>query len=78
MTIATKMSNPLCMKKHWKRMDQSSFTIKNIQILVEIPPAIVSKIFLNETENIITLCNKMTFFYLLCERCIMAVKAYHT
>ena len=39
------MSNPLSMKKHWKRMDQSSFTIKNIQMLVEISPGIVSNTF---------------------------------
>ena len=59
------------MKKYWKRMDQSLFTIKNIQTLVEMfkiknsmNPAMVSDTFLPGREIITTLCNKMTFFTL--------------
>ena len=60
------------MKKYWKRMDQSLITIENIETLIKMfkikngmSPAIVSDIFLPETEIIKTLCNKMAFFYLL-------------
>ena len=59
------------MKKYWKRMDQSLFTIKNIQTLVEMfkikdcmNPAMVSDTFLPGREIITTLCNKMVFFTL--------------
>ena len=67
------------MKKYWKKMDQSLFTIKNIQTLVErfkikngMSPAIISDIFLPGTEIIMTLWNKMTFFYLPYKQYIMA------
>ena len=53
-------------------MNQSLVTTKNIQILVEMfkikndmSSAIVSDIFLPGAEIITTLCNEMTFFYIL-------------
>ena len=46
------------------------FQIKN-----SISPAIVSDVFLAETDIITTLDNKMTFIYLLYEQYIMTVKA---
>ena len=52
----------------WKRIDQSLFTIKNIQKLVEmfkikngVSLSTVSDIFLPEKEIITFLRNKMTF-----------------
>ena len=64
-------------------MYQSLFTVKNIQILKKtfqikngMSSVIVSHLFLNKTEIITALRNKMTFFYLLYERYIMAVKAF--
>ena len=64
-------------------MDQSLFTMKNIQTIAEMfkikngmSSAIISDIFLPGTKIITTLRNKMTFFYLLHKRYIMPLKIY--
>ena len=76
---STDISSSKYWKKYWKRMNQSLFTIKNIQTLVEMfkikncmYPAMISDIFLPGNEIITTLCNRMTFFYFIYKRYIMA------